>query len=198
MPSGFRFTHPLFRCGLRLIVFIVFDTDFVIVGVVERGISSITKYLGVFLLLYMYIFDLREEKRQTIRCTPHIKDFKSSVPSRRSPLRSILGFHCDLVGLHCVLVGLHCVLRSPLRSILGFHCDIVVVLHCDIRSLLRSSFSIHNKLLPHRSKSKQAARNRKGSPTHSHKSNKRRGWNLCWFISTDTPFAHHFLEPTAR
>ncbi len=53
----------------------------------------------------MYIFDLREQKRQTIRCTPHIKDFKSSVPSRRSRLRSILGFHCDLV------VVLHCDLR---------------------------------------------------------------------------------------
>src|SRR5713226_2644774 len=115
-PSGFRFTHPLFRCGPRLIVFIVFDTDFVIVGVVERGISSITKYLGVFLLLNMYIFDLREQNKQTICCTPHSKDYKSSVPSRRTRLRSILGFHCDLIfGLHCVS-SLHCDLVSPLRS----------------------------------------------------------------------------------
>jgi len=80
----------------------------------------------------MYIFDLREEKRQTIRCTPHIKDFKSSVPSRRSPLRSILGFHCDLV------VVLHCDIRSPLRSsvsiaILSSSSIAIFGLYCDLR-----------------------------------------------------------------
>jgi hypothetical protein len=161
----------------------------------------------------MYIFDLREQNRQTIRCTPHIKDFKSSVPSRRSRLRSILGFHCDLV------VVLHCDLRSPLRScrrpplrssvsiaFFGLHCDLSSVsiailssssiaifgLYCDLRfRYTTNSFPTEASL------NKQRA-DRKGSPTHSHKSNKRRGWNLCWFISTDTPFAHHFLEPTAR
>src|SRR5713226_2282683 len=82
----------------------VLVTDFAIVGVVERGISSITEYLGVFLLLNMYIFDLREQNNQTIRCTPHSKDYKSSVPSRRSRLRPILGLHCNPVFV------------SPLRS----------------------------------------------------------------------------------
>src|SRR5713226_4146193 len=127
-PSGFRFTHPLFRCGPRLIVFIVFDMDFVIVGVVERGISSITKYLGVFLLLYMYIFDLREQKGRTICCTPHIKDFKSSVPSHRSPLRSSVSI-AFLSSSSIAIFGLHCVLRSPLRfsvsiAFFGLHCDL--------------------------------------------------------------------------
>src|SRR5229473_4582874 len=91
----------------------VLVTDFAIVGVVEKGISSITEYLGVFLFLHMYIFYLREPNNQTICCTPHSKRFKSSVlvfvlncvPSSVSIAISSLFPHCDLVlGFYCDLV----------------------------------------------------------------------------------------------
>src|SRR5713226_4729884 len=75
----------------------VLVTDFAIVGVVERGISSITEYLGVFLLLNMYIFYLREPNNQTIHCTPHSEDLSQAFL---------------VVVLDCVLSSVHIAISS--------------------------------------------------------------------------------------
>src|SRR5713226_817671 len=104
------------------------------------------------------------------------------LSSRRSPLR---------YSVSIAFFGLHCVLSSVSIAILSSSSIAIFGLYCDLRfRYTTNSFPTEASL------NKQRA-DRKGSPTHSHKSNKRRGWNLCWFISTDTPFAHQRNEGAA-
>src|SRR5216684_6697327 len=98
----------------------VLVTDFALVGVVEKGISSITEYLGVFLLLNMYIFYLREQNNQTICCTPHSEDLSQAFL---------------VVILDCVLSSVYIAISSSfLHCVSSLHCDLVSSFYYDLVS----------------------------------------------------------------